>query len=658
MFKEAAIAANPNAAPDFASLATSVHEANFDTDNLAALKEFEPSHMKTMATGGDITKIGQFATKAEVAKVYKDKAVAAGTTVDLASIASSVHSNLTEEHLTSMADFDPSHMATMAAAVDLTSVANVGTKAKVAKAYKDSGAGHDISTILSNVENVSAEDLSHFEALDATNMGTLAKGIDLTKVAADAAHAAKAVGAGHDVADAVKLDSDALAAIGSQTSEQLKAAKEAGKSLEDHAGEVAITNTKLSDNTDVDTAAKAVKTDAKAKGNSFTDAPITVTNGFPKALEASVKVAELLLTDKSISTSSINVSNSLDVSKLSGNGYNTELIRILTKYGALGSKGGALSDAVLGADFTVFDKSIGLSSKVQPNTSSYQQFLTTLGARVLGADKTNNNVFSVPTSNITLNTGANINFSAGTDVDVSQVLPKGDRRIAIIGAAKDLTIKGNLKIKNTNNTENGALVIGAADDLYFRSEYSSTSGTPTDYSGDPTVVSITNEGANLALGAEDTMRLVNVSISTGGNLAIGTLKELHIGTSTAKQNTLSAGNGGQNSDPDNIYLYAHDLIQINGLNITGRVDDVYMEAVTINLRNVTFQHTSEVTLRSRDGTIGFTDTPSPTAGSVNMYNVKHGTDLLNRSSFNGIAGKYATTKVLPNGTPAVQVKKF
>ena len=205
-------------------------------------------------------------------------------------------------------------------------------------------------------------------------------------------------------------------------------------------------------------------------------------------------------------------------------------------------------------------------------------------------------------------------------------------------------------------------MIGAASDLYFRSADNSATAA-TDYNGNPDVLSIINEGANLALGSEKTMRLVNVSISTGGNLAIGTLKELHIGTSTAQQNTLSAGNGGQNSDPDNIYLYVHDLIQINGLEITGRVDDVYMEAVTINLRNVTFQDTSEVTLRSRDGTIGFNDTSSPTPGSVNMYNVKHGTNLLRADengpgTFNGSDGKWATNKVLPNGTPAVQVKKF
>ena len=337
---------------------------------------------------------------------------------------------------------------------------------------------------------------------------------------------------------------------------------------------------------------------------------------------------------------------------------NAELIRILAKYGALGSNGSQLSEAVLGADFKAFDRSIGLGSKVQPNTSYYQQFLTQLGARALGPSKTSNNIFNVSTSKVVLNPGANITFNNNAELVPDFLEAKGDRRLAIVGAAKDMTIKGNLNIKNTNTTENGALVLGAASDLYFRSEHSTANSA--DYNGNPSVVSITNEGANLALGSEKTMRLVNVSISTGGNLAIGTLNELHIGTSTAQQNTLSVGNGGQNSDPDNLYLYAHNLIQINGLDITGRVDDVYMEAVTINLRNVTFPNTSEVTLRSRDGTIGFNNFSTPILGGVNMTNVKHGSNTLalSQGSFHGIPGKLATHKVLPNGTPAVQVKKF
>jgi hypothetical protein len=640
-----------------ADFVTNVH-ANLDEDHTTALAKLDPIHMATMAAGTNFSAglqaddLSHFATKGELASVYVD---AGGASVDIASIVTKVHATITVEFTTSLKEFDPSHMATMATGVDITAIASVGHKAKVAHAYKDTaGTAANIDDILTNVGNIQADDLLHFAELDHTSLKSLAADVDISKVHEDAAHKAKAVAAGFTLEEALALEGDSLAALANSSKDDLIAAKESGKTLDDHASETHIAGTKNSEDADIDTAAKAVKTDAKGKDNAYTNAASTTATGFPKALESAVQVAELILTDRVINNDN-DLADDLHVGTLAGNGYNSELIRILAKYGALGSKGGVLADAVLGADFIAFNKSIDLSTKVQPNTSAYQQFLSTLGARALGADKTNNNVFSVPTSNIKLSSGANITFNASAEIDSSEVLPKGDRRIAIIGAAKDMTIKGNLNIKNTNKTENGALVLGAADDLYFRSEYNTANNA--DYVN-PNVVSITNEGANLALGSEDTMRLVNVSVSTGGNLAIGTLNELHIGTSTAQQNTLSVGTGGQNSDPDNIYLYAHNLIQVNGLNITGRVDDVYMEAVTINLRNVNFPNTSEVTLRSRDGTIGFNQFATPIIGGVNLTNVKHGATLLEQNSFNGGPGYWATNKSLPNGTPAVQIKKF
>ena len=377
-----------------------------------------------------------------------------------------------------------------------------------------------------------------------------------------------------------------------------------------------------------------------------------------------VDIAEVLLRPVTISNS-----NSMDnvaettVAKLAQSpGYNTELIRILAKYGALGSKGSTLADAVLGADYQAFDQSISLSSKVQPQTDYYQQFLSDLGARSFGpkrtSNKTHEKAVSVKTSNISLGTGSDITFTNGATVDTSEVLPKGaERRIAVIGAAKDMTIQGNLTFTTTNKTENGAMVLGAADQLFLRSTESPNSA---DYSDSATQVHIHNEGANLALCAEKTMMLVNVSISTGGNLAIGSLDELHIGTTSTtdpSKNTLSVGtNNAFTSDPDNIYLYANNLIQVNGLSITGRVDDVYMEAVTINLNNVIFPETAEVTLRSRDGTIGFNQFANPIPGGVNFQNVKHGsTPIDGNGKFNGgqVTGN---NKTLPNGTPAIQVK--
>ena len=620
---------------------TNIH-ANLDEDHTTALAMLDPSHMATMAAGTDLSAglksddLSHFATKGELASVYVD---AGGTGVDIAAIVTTIHSTITVEFTTSLKEFDPSHMNTMVSGGDISAVATIGHKAKVAHAYKDNGGSVD--DILTNVANISTADLLHFAELDHTSLKSLAASVDIAKVHEDAAHKAKAVAGGYTLDEAIALEGDALAAVGTSTKDELEAAKASGKSLADHANETHGAS-------EVQDAANLV---TNLSGTRYT--------GFQAALESAVTVANLLLTPRTV-TNDNDLADDIILSNLTGNGYNTELVRLLAEYGALGKNGSALADAVLGTRFTAFDQSIGLGTFAQNDTSYYQQFLTNLGARALGKSVTSSTLTSVPTSNIKISTGSNITFTAGASLDASEVLPDGDtRRIAMIAAAKDMTIKGDLTVNNTNKTENGVIVLGAADDLYIRSEENTANSA--DYTGNPDVVKLTYTGSNAAIGAQDTIKLINVSMSTGGNLAIGTLDELHIGTDTAQTNSISVGTGGENSDPDNVYMYAQNLIQINGLNINGRVDDVYMEAVTLNLRNVNFPQTSEVVLRSQKGTLHFDTFNSPIAGGVNLTNVKHGNDTLSQGSFAGKNGNWATSGIdgtHPNGTPKVKVINF
>ena len=620
---------------------TNIH-ANLDEDHTTALAKLDPSHMATMAAGTDLSAglksddLSHFATKGELASVYVD---AGGTGVDIAAIVTTIHSTITVEFTTSLKEFDPSHMKTMVSGGDISAVATIGHKAKVAHAYKDNGGSVD--DILTNVANISTADLLHFAELDHTSLKSLAASVDIAKVHEDAAHKAKAVAGGYTLDEAIALEGDALAAVGTSTKDELEAAKASGKSLADHANETHGAS-------EVQDAANLV---TNLSGTRYT--------GFQAALEEAVTVANILLTPRTV-TNDNDLADDIILSNLTGNGYNTELVRLLAEYGALGKNGTALADAVLGTRFTAFDQSIGLGTFAQNDTSYYQQFLTNLGARALGKNVTSSTLTSVPTSNIKISTGSNITFTAGASLDASDVLPDGDtRRIAMIAAAKDMTIKGDLTVNNSNKTENGVIVLGAADDLYIRSEENTANSA--DYTGNPDVVKLTYTGSNAAIGAQDTIKLINVSMSTGGNLAIGTLDELHIGTNTAQTNSISVGTGGENSDPDNVYMYAQNLIQINGLNINGRVDDVYMEAVTLNLRNVNFPQTSEVVLRSQNGTLHFDTFTSPIVGGVNLTNVKHGNDTLSQGSFAGKNGNWATSGIdgtHPNGTPKVKVINF
>tara|TARA_B100000886_G_scaffold72209_1_gene46224 strand:- start:311 stop:844 length:534 start_codon:yes stop_codon:yes gene_type:complete len=166
------------------------------------------------------------------------------------------------------------------------------------------------------------------------------------------------------------------------------------------------------------------------------------------------------------------------------------------------------------------------------------------------------------------------------------------------------------------------------------------------------------DGANLGIGSgdqtSDSMWLVNTTINAGGNLAVGSLGTLNI---TSAEFLVGQANQAT-SDPDNVYLYANDLIQANGLSFSGaNLDDIYMEAITLNLSNIAFPSNSDVMLRSRDGSLHFDTYSSPVVGGVNMTNVTHGSTVLALDHFDGISGHHDSSILLPNGTPAVKIRK-
>ena len=292
--------------------------------------------------------------------------------------------------------------------------------------------------------------------------------------------------------------------------------------------------------------------------------------------------------------------------------------------------------------------------------SGYIGYLSTYtGSRTFGEDF-DTSVADIPLDNVSLRPAANIDLSGSHDV--SDNLPRApltnnnvesdDIKIMVIGAAKDLTISDHLTIHNDNQVEDHALVLAAADDLHLRS-----SSNPDDYS-DPDPINIEYTGSNLALASQDTMLLINANIKTGGNLAIGTLNELHIGTSDAHHSVINIGTGGNTPSPDNLYLYANELISIKGLDIEGQVSKVYMEAQTLALRNVSFPLDSRIMLRSKTGDLNFNNTPI--SGYTNLYQTTHasirGGAYLEKSDFSGTPGSYNSIAKHPNGDPYISVR--
>ena len=157
------------------------------------------------------------------------------------------------------------------------------------------------------------------------------------------------------------------------------------------------------------------------------------------------------------------------------------------------------------------------------------------------------------------------------------------------------------------------------------------------------------------------MELVNVDLESGGNLGVASLDELHIVSSdpTNTPNTFTVGKNTNSSDRgDNVQLFANKRIVADGLKFDGRVDSIYMEARTVDLKNVTFPNGSEVNLASDLGgvdgkypTFGMKDR---TIGRVNFIDqVKYGTgtkQINSQTSFDAL-GK------LTNGKHPITISK-
>ena len=348
----------------------------------------------------------------------------------------------------------------------------------------------------------------------------------------------------------------------------------------------------------------------------------------------------------------------LRASDYENQGYLDELAVFLSKYNILGPNGQNVVNLLNGDTM----------DKKQTNLSGYIGALATYtGSRTFG-DDFDLSVANIPTDNVDLYPARNFDLSGTIDLSNDTVYPNvapapltnnnvasADIEIMVIGAAKDLTISGDLKIENDNHVEDHALVIAAADDLYLRSRYAPENAN--DYTN-PDSLSIEYEGSNLAIASQDSMILVNVDIKTGGNLAIGTLGDLAIGLSDVHDSSIDIGSGGNTPSADNLYLYASELLSINGLDIRGHVRKVYMEGQTVNLTDVHFPAGSLALLRSEVGQLNFGATPIN--GYVNLNGVTHASinsgATLTTTDFSGTAGHLNSNVISPDGTPYIRIR--
>ena len=480
----------------------------------------------------------------------------------------------------------------------------------------------------------SSADLTDFN----TAISSVAKGNDIDSISTALQSGLSVENAVNVVENDLDLASVVAAISAGLSFDDAVAQIESGSTLEDLTALASYSSLfELTTNSDLITSINAV---ISAKADSYSADNLQI------ALTEAVKTAEVLLTDQVI-VDSIPSPISADVFT-TGSGYNYELVRLLVEYGAIGEKGSTLASSLLGTDYDAFTGTGSLTAA--SSTSDYLSYLSTLtGSATFGDIDSESSVLDVPMSNIYLSAGSNITLGAtdtSSEISVSSTLtPSGGldslRKVLVVGAAKDLTVLGDVKFTNeSNKAEDNALVVGAADNVMISN------------------ANLSYDGANLGIGSgdqtSDSMWLVNTTINAGGNLAIGSLGTLNI---TSAEFLVGQANQAT-SDPDNVYLYANDLIQANGLSFSGaNLDDIYMEAITLNLSNIAFPSNSDVMLRSRDGSLHFDTYSSPVVGGVNMTNVTHGSTVLALDHFDGISGHHDSSILLPNGTPAVKIRK-
>lgn len=293
-----------------------------------------------------------------------------------------------------------------------------------------------------------------------------------------------------------------------------------------------------------------------------------------EALVEAGQLANVLLTD-------VNLSSSLPSGRVYthatafSSGYNRSLVLLL----ANASNNKAIADAINAI----------VPASVSGSTTLASFLTTTSNLSVIGARNFTrlNNLTSEGTkiSDFTALLGRDITFGAGANINVNPYLnaPAGSASRKYFGIAgfEDVTFRGNATFTNSNTSDRNVLAIIAAKEL------SIANGS-----------NITNQGHTLALLGHDNLSLVNVSLSTKGTLLVGTLNDM-----TLSNVTVSNGNGSQ-KDP--VSFYAQKTLSVNGLSFASSPSpsNIYMEAITIDLRNVTFPTDSVVNLTSRDGGIG------------------------------------------------------
>ena len=223
-------------------------------------------------------------------------------------------------------------------------------------------------------------------------------------------------------------------------------------------------------------------------------------------------------------------------------------------------------------------------------------------------------------------------------------------------ASRTLTIlPGALDLSNHLDSANPLLLITAVQDIQLDGTVDftassllgpDTSGLALGAGGKFNIApgsSLLFQDGSLALASKSSSEFVQVSMQAAGELSIGSLENL-----VFQDSSLQVRPG------DSIHLEAMNTLSINGLQLSDQLQSIYMQAITIDLRNVFFPDGSMVHLQSQFGGYDgiYPNFGDSQPGRVNFIeNVGyHQTVIDNRAIFDQFSDKITITPL--GGTTA------
>lgn len=394
--------------------------------------------------------------------------------------------------------------------------------------------------------------------------------------------------------------------------------------------------------------------------------PADLYTGLNTALDLAKKI---LLNDANYATTT-----SLSNAVLSGsdlyndfvnpNGYGEQAVRIIGHYASANSRDSILQ--ISNDVFAIFNGTESATSIAFGTAANAAETVSLNTHQISGksrddtlTDRTslNREIYKTDLTNLSIVPGRDIELGSSgtsTEFDVTSLLNSSSdsasaRKSLAITATDDLHLKGNINFKNTNDKNPGhdVLLLGAADHIEGMQDNSANDRQ-----------TITNEGTHLVMGSYNHLTAKNVDITTGGKLAIGALHDLNLDTVS-----FSAGRANKN---DNVTLYSDNILNVTNPTFSGSAKEVYMQGVTINLTNVTFDTSKMYHFRSKNGAPNF---GSSNPGDVNFIGTNlWGNTAITESSFYELAdsapvdGYNSTFNTISNGsetdTAGIRIRKI